>query len=142
MRAILCNLLATMLLVHALAGCCRCHRDAVAQNDATPVEQVATKCCCEHCDDTATHHTTQHGSSPCDCKIECKGLCIYVPTPKCVVDASQMVRAFDSVPATGAEQISSLLQLAVASRCNLEMRGDVAQWPPMRLHLLHQIILI
>ena len=139
MHAFLSNLTAFLLVVHAMIGCChhQWHCDAECAA-AAPVSLCAAPLpCCDQC--CGSYHESEPPAEPCDCEFECQGVCTYVPTEKTQVDASPADAAFD-FPAA----IPALLdgQLAAAA-----LPWDLAHTlndspPPLRLHLLYQILLI
>jgi hypothetical protein len=70
--------------------------------------------------------------------LECRGFCTFVPAPKTQIDSPQDHVALDVV----ADDVA-LLDGEVPSVVSWELLGashDHA--PPVRLHLLHQLLLI
>lgn len=140
MRTLVSNLTAALLLVHALVGCCRHHEhDHTASGHIEAVESLAATCC--HDGDSFCVHDEEPAPapSPCNCKLECMALCIYLPPEKYVVDAGDLLLSFDILPIGDA---CTGIEAAAASRCG-DCKTTYWAWePPLRLHLLHQIILI
>lgn len=136
MQAVVSNLMALVLGIHALVGCF-CHRP----NCAVEPRRVETATC-EHADHGCCHeHDPAHESSPenlpapCSCKIECRATCVFLPVEKVGLDAPMAdlhldVPAF--VPAISTAQVT----VAVAQQF------EGASPRPEPLYLLHQILLI
>ncbi len=126
--------MAGTLLLHAAMGCCWSHLHACTQceNEAT----VCAESCCPH--ETADHsqdHQSHHTPSPCH--SQCHGVCTYLPVQKTHLDAPDMAAPFDfAAPVIAAvdSQRNDLL--------SWEQGRLVAAGPPVRLHLLHQLILV
>ena len=135
MQAVLPNLLAALLLLHAAFGCCWHHThhylgcEGTSQTAATPVA------CCQHdCDETQQDRPLE----PCRCNVECHGVCTYLPTQKVFIDGPQLVIPFDGVAC-----LFSSTQANLAAAANGEAVCDpVSSEPRLRIHLLHQIMLI
>ena len=142
MRAIVRNLMAAMLLVHAMIGCCRHHGHESARHECSGTgESVATAACCSHghgcCGDE------EHSAPlPCDCKVECKALCVYLPPEKCNVDVVSFSQSFDIASTHTSLGDFSLIDVIAASSGWAWTSTHTALEPPVRLHLLHQIILV
>jgi hypothetical protein len=139
-RAVICNVVAAMLLLHAFVGCCRHHDCDLAGADREGATQPACGCCCHHepnecCGDEAPT------PNPCDCKGECKALCIYLPTQKCVVDAGNLSLSIDMV-CHQCDDLGAILRASAGNLSHHRMSERAMSEPPIRLHLLHQIILI
>ena len=127
MHAVLSKLMASLLLVQALTGWC-CHRPGGA-NLAVPTTHVVA--CCSHC---CQPRPAQRPVLPVKCQ-QCSGVCTYVPTQKMQIDGPQLIVPVDVVPALAAVDFS------LASRFT-RLRGPSDLEPPLRLHLLHQILLV
>lgn len=133
MPAILTNLLTGLLLFQAVSGWC-CHRpcDVSGTCAATEVTSDDHHCCrkCEH--ETPAAPTDE----PCQCD-DCLGFCTYVAEKQVELDAADL--------------FSLVVTLAIADH-GLAFESPVAEGryfapglqeaPPLRLHLLHQIMLI
>jgi hypothetical protein len=127
MQALVASLTAALLFIHTVLGCCWHH----AQCSASAVSES------EHC---CHHH--QHSSDskqpekPCKCNVECEGACTYVIPQRVKIEAPQRV-AIDLLAV-----LPSLAdrQLEVAS--SWEFISPLSDWlPPLRTHLLHQVLL-
>ena len=127
MHAVLSKLMASLLLVQSLSGWC-CHRPGSA-NLALPMSQVIAGCphCCQP-------RPAQPPAFPVKCQ-ECFGVCTYVPPQKAQFDSPQLVVPANIVPAVVAADLS------LASR-NTQLGGPSELEPPLRLHLMHQILLV
>lgn len=137
MRAFVSNLTAAMVLVHALVGCCR-HQDHhfVGCDNTECSDSLVAGCC--HSDDAASSHENERPFAPCDCKLACKALCVSLPPEKALIDAGQSVRCIDVVAVASA---SGAISASTAHFYCDAMRVFHAE-PPLRLHLMHQIILV
>jgi len=129
MQAFVASLTAAMLLLHAVLGCCwhhahRCeHRLASAQ----PAD------CC--------HHLPQDGdgqpeNNPHSCPGECEGSCVYVVPGKVQIEAPQWtsIDFLAVLPLLADEPWEAATSWEAA--CSVP---DFA--PPLRRHLLHQVLL-
>jgi hypothetical protein len=138
MRRFVSSLAAVMLLVHSLVGCC-------GRLDVCQKSCDGTECCdslvadCCHDDHDTESQPGQTPFAPCDCRLHCKAFCVSLPPENTVVDAARAARSIELVAVAGTvPKISA--SAAAASRDAVSASGS---WqPPLRLHLLHQIILI
>jgi hypothetical protein len=136
MNAILSILTAAALFIHAAMGCCWHHTHHCGHGDATTAGVSQPVQCCKH------HHPAQHGkqpADPCKCKVECHGVCIYLPTQKTHIDAPRIVIPFNHVAVIPA--LADTHHLSAPFRLD-GTGGALESEPPLRLHLLHQILLI
>jgi hypothetical protein len=134
MRAILSILMIVSLALQAMFGCCRlggwhCAHDAD--------ETVA----CSSADCLGDHQAKVAGGTagePCHCKVECAGLCNYLPSAKVLVEPHTEEASFvlAIVPDRSASQLNR-----VASLNRWEHSGGESL-APLRLHLLNQVLLI
>jgi len=136
MRAIFCSLLSASLLIHALFGCCWHDLHNAGACGETPIS-LATEPACDH-DHDHDAAPDGHGSHcPCKGQSHCHGLCNYLPAQKTHIGKSQVNVLIDfAVDA----QATSGSHVAAASFAPGMCKFCPA--PPMRLHLLHQILLI
>lgn len=132
MRAVSTILMVSLLLIQALSGWCW-H----AARDRTGLEtSVATvKSCDGDCEDASEEEPSQ---DPCKCRLECSGICTFVPPEKTLADAPQLVVGFDHL---------AIYPVLAGSQAVIGFWTEVARGPsdlerPLRLHLLHQILLI
>lgn len=129
MQALFTHLTAGLLLVQVLTGWCwRC---AVESPACTSHTQPASRCCC---DPKPEEHQPE---APANCPRECQGVCVYVAPSGGHVDFSLLDSSLDfGVIATDL----SHSQFSVAY---WERIGEVSPpRTPLRLHLLHQLLLI
>lgn len=136
MHIVLSSLMAALLGIHAFFGCCwhHGHRCAECTPSATQVAQPA-KCCHHHQGTDEKQHGKQ---TPCKCFLECHGVCIYVPSQKVQLDSPELIVPLDFVAV-----LTAFSDMQQASTAPWEIsRGPTAVSPPLRLHLLHQILLI
>jgi hypothetical protein len=139
MRTIVTSLTAAMLLVHALVGCCR-HREqdcASCHRIALSGRSLATHCC--HDDHAACSEEGDRPIAPCKCKLECRALCISLPPEKTLLDAGELAPCGDVVTAAG--RAATICSSAADGYSGAEQAAQAPE-PPLRLHLLHQIILV
>jgi hypothetical protein len=137
MRALFSSLVACALLMHAAVGCGWHHKHDAIGDNAVAVADSASECC-HHSHHEGDHQ--EHGQpsqAPCDGHSHCQGLCNYLPVQKPQLDQSsvQLLPDFAVIaPATSKLHVESLTSFARA--------WESASEPPLRLHLLHQILLI
>lgn len=136
MHTILSSLMAAMLLIHAFVGCCRHAAHEAGCRDTSAA-------CAMHATGGCGHEGANHGdelpSAPCNCRLDCKSVCIYLPPEMVVLDPSELVRAFD-VTFVGADWTDASLVQTQSSWSRARDPGTLA--PAPRLHLLYQILLI
>jgi hypothetical protein len=135
MQTFVSNLTATMLLVHALVGCCR-HLDHQCRTcERTEVSNSLACGCCHH------EHAppAERPAAPCDCRIECRTLCISLPPEKTLLNVGQSRLCIDAVTVTST--VATFYASATHIDCSARRRFRASE-PPLRLHLLHQVILV
>jgi len=139
MRSFLANLAAAALLFHAFAGCCGQGLKSCA--DCCHLVQSGNRAearGCSHDHDADDDHSAPHPSPPCKCQLECHSVCIALPPQKTVLDAAHDFTTFELAvinPSLPAGQAPTSADWERA-------RVSVESGPPMRLHLLHQSLLI
>ncbi len=135
MHAVLSHSMAALLFIHALLGCCWHHAHRSAPSESTPAQTSKPVACCHHQDEGESEQQPQ---APCDGRLECQGICTYLPPQKTQIDFAQVLLPFDHVavlPAAGSD--------CLAPTASWEFNcGPLDLKPPLRLHLLHQILLI
>ena len=133
MRAAFSSLVSASLLVHALFGCCWHHAQACAFFSAEPVAAEPGDCC---------HHgaaPSEHQSpSPCDKGTHCEGGCTYLPAPKSQVEMPRFLSPSDFVAILPVGTDAPFCAMRPAER---SPKPHILE-PPLRLHLLHQQLLI
>ena len=139
MQAVFSPLIAAVLLIHAVLGCCWLH--ACPAIDTQPTHHVAAHTCCHH--EHSSQHEHEVPGQPCDCRWECHATCVYV-AEKASVDAQQPVVDF----------LGLVPLLAIFQSADLDLAGDSARpssspvdshlcaQPHVRLHILNQLWLI
>jgi len=133
MHAVLCKLMAALLFVHGAFGCCWHHAHAWEFRDGATASTAQHHHCCKH-ESPADH--SQQPTKPCEQK--CEGVCTYLPVQKVQVDSPDLTAPAEFLAITPMPAGSDL---SVASFWELG-GGPVPLGPPLRLHLLHQILLI
>jgi hypothetical protein len=133
MRALLAGLTALVLFIHAASGCCWHHHHEGEAHGGTPGTATAH---CDHHRHGNEHHGQPHG--PCKSGSKCQGVCTYLPVQRTQLNAPQLVVALDlvgdaAVAGCGAQRTSTSWARVC---CPSDLR------PPLRLHLLHQVLVI
>jgi len=135
MRAVVSSLMVALLAIQTVFGCCWHHSHWHLHGHSSLAREAEPVKCCQH------HHQeseSQPSPEPCNHHDECRGLSAYLLPQKVQIDASHSVPAFDM-----ATSVASLAEDQIA--CPF-LWGDVgcshAIEPPLRLHLLHQTLLI
>jgi hypothetical protein len=131
MQAFLSSLTAALLFIHTVFGCCWHHAHRCGHDSTAAVSQPIK--CCHH------QHTrdTKQQEKPCGCKVECEGTCIYVVPQKVKVEAPQSIESFESV-AVLPSLAGSPVEPAPSWKAGWSPPDLV---PPLRTHLLHQVLL-
>jgi hypothetical protein len=123
MSRMLAILTAGLISLHALLGCCGLH---LCDSNSPETCQVA-------CDHQGCQH--EHSEEPGECCLVCRGASNYLlPEKPHFDDSISFVAAVIPTALTGLSDCSSGAGLA-------KFQGT-ALGPPLRLHLLHQILLI
>ncbi len=141
MHALIASLMAWILFIHALLGCCWHHAHAwhASIDPASRVVKVIPCCGHQHAGKHQTEDRNQE-QPPCPCPVErCVGVCTFLPPAKTLAETQLVEAPFDlSAP--------YLLPVAVIAdgftRTWDCLAGPLESQPPVRLHLLHQILLI
>jgi hypothetical protein len=151
MHAIISSFVAAILSIHALLGCCWHHARGCEVCETT-IRGVASSevspetSCCHHVtghrpqpdDACGGGHRPSH-SGPCKCRIDCCGSCAFLPAPRALEIAQVSGHGDDCLvaclPAIMAGPSTPSLFWRLVS-------GPTPMEPPLRLHLLHQILLI
>jgi hypothetical protein len=142
MPTLVSSLTATMLLVHVLFGCCRHCGDRFIACEHTEASASLMAGCCHHEHGGDCRQGESHNDElpvvPCS-KLECKALCISLPPERTQVDAGQLELSTDIV----AVALPTANPDSAPGHSYLDaLRNVRMSEPPLRLHLLHQIILI
>jgi len=133
MRLLISNLLAVVLLFQALTGVCCYHVCNCGKDALVSKSEAAHAHCCHH--GHKGHEQEQH-QAPSN-HPHCLGFCTYVLPTKVQVDCPLLLSAFDS------SDTSLMLEQIAGSRTgHFQKLEHSAVEPPLRLHLLHQILLI
>jgi hypothetical protein len=134
MRSFLSHLMAGLLAMHALLGCCWHHAHACGRE----CTQTALDSSAAHADhDADSCHSTNskpcqnHGPHACQ-----KGKCIFIRTVENGADVSLDLPLSSHICATSCEA-SSQTPAAV-----WPLFAADALLPPLRLHLAHQVLLL
>ena len=134
MRAVLFITMAASLLVHATFGSCLHHGcdSSTCHDSALTLESDA------HCDHDCCNGPKGHEShAPDKGHSHCRGTCNYLPAKNPQLGKCQL-----SVPVDFAWGASAADSLQTTSLRFSELRNEFAPRPPLRLHLLNQILLI
>lgn len=134
MREVFTSLMAGVLFIHTMFGCCFQPAHSYGfEYTAAHINQPVT--CCKHCRDSGD--TLPHHSPPKN-QAECQGVCTYLVPSKTQVDNTQAIAVLDLVAVVS---ILTDAQVGSASRWELANSNDEIE-PPLRLHLLLQTLLI
>jgi hypothetical protein len=131
-QAFVSYILAGLLLIQSVTGWCwQCSSEPNSPTaDAATVQH---DCSCYECDGATGEAPSPE---PGECPWECQGICIYFSSLSTHLDALQFDLALDLVTV-----LSDFRYLSPVAPW--EQAGDaLAARPPLRLHLLHQILLI
>ena len=136
MRAVSSILMASLLFIQAVSGWCwhPAREGTGLDNSVAPIESTV-RCCDRDCEDAREGEPSQ---DPCKCRLECSGVCTFLPPEKTLIDAPQLVAGFDHLsvfPALAESQ-------DVSANWTRVVHGPSELEPPLRLHLLHQSLLI
>ena len=132
-QVLISNLMTGLLLIQAFTGWCwQCPRDEGPVSRASGALLVSDACNDDHC---GNHSDEKCPPGPCKCPPKCDGVCTYVSAEKTQIDGPQLVLPFEIVTLDSAASPLA----ADPWGCT---RDSVRAEPPLRLHLLHQIILI
>lgn len=136
MHAFLSNLTASLLLIHAVLGCCWHHGHDCATCDGTAIPAAWLTPCCKHHQDACDER--QEPAPPYKCQQECSGTCTYLPPQKTQLDCSDIALPFDF-----AVLIPAMVDAQTASAIPWERASDSGGvQSSVRRHLLHQVLLI
>lgn len=136
MPSLISYLLTALLLFQAASGWC-CHRpcEVASSTCAAELTTAVASDCCHKCNSEAPAFPADQ-SQPCECD-ECLGFCTFVSEKSLEVDANPLSSLFTvltmhvSLPATTEVVVRTL-----------DLQIENAQALPVRLHLLHQHILV
>ena len=131
MNVILSMVMSGLLLIHAVLGCCWHHAHTCARHDSAAEHAEPLDTCCKD------HQCPAEHEGPCNCRIECHGVCIYMTSQKVQIDCTQLVIPFEFVAIEG-----SFVDPQAAKPLREALGRAIAALPPLRLHLFHQILLI
>jgi hypothetical protein len=126
--------MAALLLIQAVSGSCwQPARSCIdRETPACHIAAIADGC---DCDDSQNKRPSQ---DPCNCPLECSGICTFLAPESVQHDFAHLIVAFDwlasqSITVDRQDEFPSLNELII---------GCVESELPLRLHLLHQIQLI
>lgn len=136
MQAIMPNLMTTIVAVHALLGCGWHHLHGCAHCDLPTASAAANFECCHH--DHASGQDCDSPVHPCDCQLDCHGVCTFLPSQRVHIADSQLL-AEHVVAAVLPTLVAIPSSLEGAQQCAESHRGIQL---PLRLHLMYQILLI
>jgi len=134
MHATFSGLMAAWMFVLAVSGWC-CHPPSFCAH-AEQTVAVDTAECCKHHD--SKHHTEDEPAAPCKDRTKCQGACIYLPTEKTEFDCNQVMASIHFLATDLPCEVSQVAVLFLWERTGDRGRLE----PPLRLHLLHQVLLI
>lgn len=137
MHAIFVNLTASLLLLQAVSGWC--WESPAGCEESGPKCLTATAGACgDFCGHVPERTPASESEEPCDCALECNGVCTYTLSEH--VPSERLSKAWASAVAVLVVNSPASVQASFAAH------GHALQRPirpsPQRLHLLHQVILI
>lgn len=137
MQAFVSKLMAILVLSQAVSGWC-CHRPCHCSAGEAAEISLTEIGICGHSECCHDDHEglILNASSHCQCH-ECQGFCTYVTGAKLQIARSHTMIGLDAVATTDAAQA----QLAATQWWQISA-ASVHLGPPLRLHLLHQSLLI
>ena len=132
MHAFVSILMAGSLLAHAALGCCGHVEHTCGRGEVSAAALVASDCC-DH-----EPACPLDRDDPCKCRPECHGVCLFLPGP---------TTQFDAPSAGGSSDAATVFAPAAASPIAAALRWErlcqrFKSERPLRLHLLHQLLLI
>jgi hypothetical protein len=138
MQAFVSKLMAILVLSQAVSGWC-CHRPCHCLDGEAAESSADAFDGCGHSDCCHDDHESLilNASSHCQCH-ECQGFCTYVSGAKLQIARPHTAVGFDAALTTAA---AAQTQLA-ATQWSQTTATRVHLGPPLRLHLLHQSLLI
>jgi hypothetical protein len=133
MHTLLASLVASSLLLHAVLGCCWHYGQESSRccesQDVADADHHEHDCCGDRDDDTEP--------LPCNGGPHCHNVCNYLPVQKSQLDQGQLNVLLDFVavvlPATNVH---------VVAAHGIDRLYELDTGLPLRLHLVHQILLI
>jgi|SRR3989304_6324602 len=138
MQTAVTNLLASMLLIQALTGWCCQYRCAAGLGHNPAAEASPKSACCDRCGrESRSAQDSTESATPCRCP-ECLGFCTYLPPDKTPLDDSPLEPRSEALAVA-----PELAHNHVACGFGWPLAAEsVPPEPPLRLHLMHQILLI
>lgn len=134
MRKILPISMAALLLIQAVFGLCWQPARACIDLETAAELVCAHRCCDSGCEGNEEGTPSQ---APCKCHLECSGICTFLAPEKPQVDSVKLVVALDDLSA-----YSALIDMRADGGYWTELAFGPAKFPPpLRLHLLHQVML-
>jgi hypothetical protein len=140
MRALVSNLTALLLVIHAMIGCCHHHWHSAAECGGAMALTATCDCCPQHPSAAdADHPANDHKPcEPCSGSLECLGVCKFLPSSRVQLDCSD-----DEGDCLLVAVVDSLAAIDAIHHVNVSRRaGPRDALPPIRLHLLHQRLLV
>jgi hypothetical protein len=134
MQTFVASLMSAVLAIQAVFGCCWHHAHFHLHCQRSLAQAAAPAKCCHH------HHASESKpvEPPCQGHDDCQGSSDYLVPQKVQLDATETVAVFD-MPAI----VSLLSATPGAAQFSYEYAGSRSTIElPLRLHLLHQTLLI
>jgi len=133
MRALLSSLTVAAMFVHAALGCGWHNRHDCPRCDSLSGGASHGGSCGHHDDDHANCP-----AEPCKCQLECQDVCHYLPVEKTRIDLSRILFPVDFAVTTPLSKQSHRPNVSSGE----SQLGLFEPMPSVRVHLLHQILLI
>lgn len=137
MAAILCNLMAALVLFQTATGLC-CHRPCPVDGKKSLLEGAEPLShCCHCCHRGLSEQSDPSPEVPCE-HDECLGFCTYLAPEQFQIDSAQLLLSLDIVSSP------SILEGIFVPRLAMILSQESLQKcaPPVRLNLLYQILVV
>lgn len=136
MHALLSTLVATSLLLHAAFGCCW-HQHASHSREGPRIPAAVESVCHQQVHGCCDHEHGRPSPVPCKDGPHCQGDCNYLAIQKSQLDQVQIVAPLElaaiALPSYDVHNVAIF---------GLDRLYELDTGPPLRLHLVHQILLI
>ena len=134
MRTILPLSMAAMLLIQSVSGSCWQPARACIGLETAAELGCTDRCCDSGCEGNEENKPSQ---DPCNCRLECSGICTFLAPEQFQINSAHLCVAFEYLAAHSALAGGQ----ADGGFRTTEAFGAVKFQPPLRLHLLHQVLL-
>ena len=145
MRAIVSTAVAVAIALHAVLGCCWHHSHTAVANAVEPLArqesvESAKQCLCHHHRSDVPEKNEEHSEghhSDDSCPTPCNETCYNAAVSRAHQDDVTTLVPSDFLPSVDQPMVSCVLVAA-----NFDSPDETFDPPPLRLHLLYQLLLI